>query len=56
MNAAELIAALQKVPGNTPIRVEADWGYVNVDIAYVDTATGAVVFTPYGATRLEELA
>ena len=56
MNAAELIAALQKVPGNTPISVEADWGYVNVDTAYIDTVTGAVVFTPYGAARLEELA
>lgn len=55
MNSAGLIAALQKIPDNTPIRVEADWGYVNVDSVYVDTATGAVVFTPYGAARLEEL-
>lgn len=55
MTVGHLIQRLQKIDPNEAVKIEAVWGYEELEHIYTDTITGAVVLTPYGNSRLLEV-
>ena len=55
MTVGDLIHRLQKIDPNESVKIEAVWGYEELEHIYTDTVTGAAALTPYGNSRLQEV-